>query len=152
MWVRSFLINSSHILEKIFGPIHFKVLLNTVIMCFSREGVCPLCYGFEPLWSASFGVSDDLPGSAVSRGHHCCASEPRHWTQLRILGTAQRAGAESPRTVQTHVISPVTCCVWIHILSHNNLIWQIQMSPVCCTRKAQVLRLIAYLCPSSNKI
>lgn len=68
---------------------------------FFRKGVGPLCHGGQPLWSIGLGLLDAPPGPFVGGGHHCCASEPRHWTELWISGAAQTAGAEPPSAEQT---------------------------------------------------
>lgn len=67
----------------------------------SREGVSPLCHGCQSLRSSGSCVSDDLPRPVVGRGHHRCAFEPRHRTQLWVSGAAQTAGAEPQSAEET---------------------------------------------------
>ena len=120
-----------------------------VIHVFSREGVCPLCHGGQPLWSAGSRLSDDLPQPDVSGGHHRCASEPRHCAQLRIPGAAEAAGAEpQTRTPLTHH-DPLTCqAPGVSITSAFSVITNLTKCHVCviCYKKSHV-----YLCPNYNQ-
>lgn len=67
----------------------------TWINVLSRKGVCALCHGRQSLRSARSHVPDDLPGSVLSRGHHCRPSKPRHRTKFWVFEAAPAVRAES---------------------------------------------------------
>lgn len=82
-----------HLPEHLFCPFFNPPVL--------RKGVCSLRHGCQPLGSVGSRLPDDLPGPLLDGGHHCCPTQPGHWTEHWVPGAAEEAGTESSSAAGT---------------------------------------------------
>lgn len=62
----------------------------------SREGVCALCCGCEPLRCPGPGLPDDSPAPQSPGVRAACATESLDFPEPRLPATADRAGQKTP--------------------------------------------------------